>query len=82
MTIEIPDSVIAASSMSATDLALEAARELALVLYGRGVLSAGKAAELAGMTRREFEELLAERRIERPLSVADLEQESDWAASK
>lgn len=75
LTLEIPDSVIAAAAMSAADLTLELKRELALSLYGRGVLSAGKAAELAGASRMVFEALLAERRIERPFSAADFEQE-------
>lgn len=75
VTLEIPDSVIASTSMTAVDLMLEAKRELALSLYGRGVLSAGKAAELAAMSRMAFEGVLAARVIEYPFSVADFEHE-------
>ncbi len=75
VTLEIPDSVIASAAMSAADLTLELKKELALSLYGRGVLSAGKAAELAEASRMDFEALLAERRIERPLSAEDFEHE-------
>jgi predicted HTH domain antitoxin len=76
LTLEIPDSLVALTAMSAADLSLEAKRELALSLYGRGVLSAGKTAELAGMSRMALEALLAERRAERPFSAADFEHES------
>ena len=75
LTLEIPDSVIASAAMSPADLTREAKRELALSLYRRGVLSAGKAAELTGESRMVFEALLAERRIERPFSVVDFEHE-------
>lgn len=82
LTLEIPDSVIASTSMSAADLTLELTRELALSLYARGILSAGKAAEMADLTRREFEELLGERRTERPLTADDLAHEFEWAGSR
>ena len=75
LTLEIPDSLVALTAMSAADLTLEAKRELALSLYARGILSAGKAAELAGMSRMALEAQLAERRIERPFSAADFEHE-------
>ncbi len=76
LTLEIPDPVFASSAMSAVDLTLEVKRELALSLYRRGVLSVGKAAELAGTSRMTFEGLLADRRIERPFSAADFEHEA------
>ncbi|HNS83322.1 MAG TPA: UPF0175 family protein [Methanolinea sp.] len=40
---------------------------MALALYGRGVLSSGNAAALAGMTRWQWEELLGEREDSAPL---------------
>ena len=76
LTLEIPDRVFASSAMSAVDLTIEVKRELALSLYRRGVLSVGKAAELAGASRMVFEGLLADRRIERPFSAADFEHET------
>lgn len=75
LTLEIPDSVIASAAMSAADLTVELKKEIAVSFYRRGVLSAGKAAELAGASRMIFETLLAERRIERPSSEEDFEQE-------
>jgi predicted HTH domain antitoxin len=76
LTFDIPDSLVGLSAMSAVDLTLEAKRELALSLHGLGVLSAGKTAELAGMSRMALEALLAERRVERPFSATDFEHES------
>ena len=75
MTLEIPDSVVSAISSGETDLTAEVKRELALSLYGRGVLSAGKAAELAGVGRMSFESILAKGRMERPFSEEDLARE-------
>lgn len=56
----------------------ELRKELALVLYERGVLSIGKARLLAEMTRWEFEELLGERRINRHYTEADLEEDIEY----
>jgi predicted HTH domain antitoxin len=48
-------------------------------LYARGLLSLGKASEFSGITRPEFESLLAQRRVERPYEVAELERDLAWA---
>ena len=57
----------------------ELRRELALALYERGVLSAGKARELAEMTRWQFHELLGQRRIARHYTDEDLAEDLDYA---
>jgi predicted HTH domain antitoxin len=54
-------------------------KEVALALYVRGLISIGKAAELAGLARPEFEAVLAERRIERPYDLTELERDLAWA---
>ncbi len=46
---------------------------LAIYYYAQHLVSLGKAAEVSGLPRGEYEALLAERRIERNYSVADLE---------
>ena len=79
LTIEIPDEAVEALRMPASEVEAELKKELALVLYARGALSAGKAVELAGVNRAAFERLLAERRIERPFTSAELEQDLAWA---
>lgn len=81
-TLSIPDELEAKLGKDRGQAECTLRRELSLVFYSRGWLSAGKAAEYGEMTRREFEELLAERRIERPLTVSDLEQEFEWAGAR
>lgn len=54
-------------------------RELAISLYREGLLSVGKARELAGCTRREFHELLGERGVERHYTEAELDEDLEYA---
>ena len=81
-TLNIPDELEEKLGADRGQAECALRRELSLVFYSRGWLGAGKAADYGEMTRREFEELLAERRIERPLTADDLEQEWEWAESK
>ena len=55
----------------------ELLQELAIALYRRRVLSGGKAASLARMTRREFDGALARRRVTRHYTGADLQEDID-----
>jgi predicted HTH domain antitoxin len=59
-----------------------AKKELALALHSRGALSLGKAVEMAGVARADFEILLGRRRVERPYTVAELEHDLTWARGK
>lgn len=69
-------------SLPAADAETEVRKEIALALYARGLLSIGKAAELANATRREFEALLAGRRVERPYDAAEVDRDLAWARGK
>lgn len=54
--------------------------EAAIQLYKEGEVTLGRASEIAGITRWEFETLLADRGIERSVvsdSVEDLERQAD-----
>jgi predicted HTH domain antitoxin len=79
LVIEIPDEAVQAMQLPAAEVEAELKKELALALYARGLLSLGKSVEWAGVTRQEFEELLARRRIERPYASAELERDLAWA---
>jgi len=57
--LKIPDTVLSATRMTEKELSVE----LAVYLFERGKLSIGKAKELARMTLREFQYLLASRKI-------------------
>lgn len=75
LTLEIPDSAISASRLSPEDLRRELQLEVAVALYGRGILPIGKAMELAGATRREFEKLLTVRKMAMPSDESELAHE-------
>ncbi len=78
LTLEIPDSAVAALEMSPEQARRELQRDLAVLLYARGALSIGKSIELAGMARRDFEHLLKERGARRPFDEVELNRELSW----
>lgn len=59
MNLVIPDDILTDSKMSEADLKLE----IAIVLYKREKISAGKAAEWLGMNLIEFRQELGKRGI-------------------
>jgi predicted HTH domain antitoxin len=69
----IPDEVLATAGLTDSELATE----LAVVLYEREKLSLGRAAELAGMNKWVFNDLLAERNI--PMHYDERELARDFA---
>jgi len=77
--LEIPEEVLRALKLPPKEVQQELCKELALVLYERGVLSLGKARELAGMTRWQFHELLGQRRIARHYTEEDLAEDLTYA---
>lgn len=79
VTLTLPDAVLDAASVPLERAESELLRELAVGLYTRGGVSAGKAAEIGGMKRLEFERLLCERSIVRNYSMEDLEHDLAWA---
>lgn len=77
--LEIPEGVVRALELPPDEVQEELRKELALALYERGVLSSGKARELAGMTRWQFHELLRKRRIARHYTKEDLTEDLTYA---
>lgn len=53
----------------------------AVSLYASGQISIGKAAELSGLSRGEFETVLSDRSIERNYSKEDLEHDLKFVKS-
>lgn len=53
--------------------------ELSIAPYQRGILSMGKARKLAGMSKWEFIEELAKRKIERHYTIKELEEDIAFA---
>jgi predicted HTH domain antitoxin len=79
LTFDVPDSLLQEIHLPPAAAQAEVTKEVALALYTRGLLSLGKASEFSGLTRPEFESLLAQRRGERPYDVAELERDLAWA---
>jgi len=79
--ISIPDDVLASMKLPEKDREKLLKIELAIALYQRGILSMGKARKLAGMSKWEFIEELAKRKVERHYTVKELEEDVAFAES-
>lgn len=77
--ISIPDDVLASMKLPEKDRERILKIELAIALYQRGILSMGKARKLAGMSKWEFIEELAKRKVERHYTVKELEEDVAFA---
>ncbi len=77
--IDIPDSVARAMRLPSAQRQRQIKIELALTLYAQGILSFGKARELAGCDKRAFNFLLGERGIHRHYGEAELEDDLRYA---
>lgn len=84
MTIHftIPDSVVQAMRLPESEIQTELTTELALSLYARGILSFGKARELAQISKQDFALLLNERNIARHYGDDELTADVEYANSK
>jgi predicted HTH domain antitoxin len=80
VTIRVSEDIVQALRLPPDAVAAELQRELAVALYQRGILSSGKAAALAGVTRWEWEELLGARKIPRHYADEDLDRDIAYAA--
>jgi predicted HTH domain antitoxin len=77
--VEIPDSVAKGLLLPESEIEPRLRIELAIALYAQGILSLGKASELAEMSRLSFGELLGKRNIPRHYSEENLKQDLDYA---
>jgi len=78
-TIEIDDEVYEALQLPEGQRSDALKEELAVSLYARDILSFGKARSLAGLSKRDFHELLGEREIPRHYSDVDLSEDLAYA---
>lgn len=72
ITVDLPADVFSALRASPEELARELRIAAAVQWYSQGWLSQGKAAEVAGLSRREFLDELFRRKV--PASQATLEE--------
>lgn len=77
--LQIPDRVVQAIRLPEERIAQELRLELAIALYAQGLLSFGKARELAEKGKYEFGQLLGQRGVARHYSREDLEDDLAYA---
>jgi predicted HTH domain antitoxin len=80
--LEIPDSVVQALRLPPSEQKQQLLLELALSLYARGLLSIGKARELAGLTAYNFAQELGKRAIPRHYGAEELDADLDYAGGQ
>jgi predicted HTH domain antitoxin len=77
--LDIPESVAQSLRLPAAEVEPRLRTELAVALYAQGILSFGKASELAEASRFAFAELVAGRGIPRHYTDNELTQDLDYA---
>jgi predicted HTH domain antitoxin len=75
LTIELPEEIAQAMRLPADEIPGRIKQELAIRLYAKGVLSFGKARELAGLSRWAFHDLLGDEGIERRYGPRELAED-------
>jgi predicted HTH domain antitoxin len=75
LSLQVPDSVLRSLRLPESEIEERLRTELAVSLYGQGLLPFGKAAELAGASRSTFGELLTRRGVPRHYSAEDLAED-------
>jgi len=73
--LHIPDSVVQAIRLPEERISQELLVELAVALYSQGILSFGKARELADMEKYEFGQLLGKRGVFRHYGQEELDDD-------
>ena len=81
ITLQIPDSVASGMRLPEGEIERRLRTELAIALYGQGILSFGKASELASVGRFQFADLLDQRSIGRHYEADELAEDISYARS-
>ena len=79
LRLDIPDSVAQSLRLPSGERKQRLKVELALSLYAQGILSFGKARQLAEIDHYEFSQLLGKRQIIRHYEDADLQDDLKYA---
>ena len=79
INLNIPDSVARSLRLPEGEAEQRLRTELALALYAQGILSFGKASELAGLSRYHFSDLVARRGIPRHYGEDELAEDLAYA---
>lgn len=82
LTLEIPDDVERALRLPQSDRLPQLLLELSVALYDRGILSLGKASELAKMSRHDLGVLLSRRGVTRHYGEEELREDVKYASGE
>jgi predicted HTH domain antitoxin len=81
ITLDIPNDIHKALHVAPEETEKRLKLELAVSLYAQNALGLGKAAELAALSRLDFNDVLAERGIPMHYGQKELEQDIAYARS-
>jgi len=81
LVLNIPDEILQSIKLPKKQIERELKKELAFLLYGRELVSMGMARKLAGLSKWEFMEGLAERGIQRHYYEKELDEDIKYAKS-
>lgn len=73
LSVEIPESISLSIKIPESELKGRLKVELAIRLYQKGILGFGKARELAGLNKWQFQEILAKENISLNYDIEELE---------
>ncbi|MBI1792553.1 MAG: UPF0175 family protein [Acidobacteria bacterium] len=82
ITLHIPDSVARSLRIPEGEAEQRLRQELTVALYARGLLSVGKASELAGTRRFLFADILTQRDIARHYGKEELAEDLTYAGGE
>jgi predicted HTH domain antitoxin len=82
IVLEIPDSIAQSLRLPEQEVQQRLRTELAAALYAQGILSFGKAAELAGASRFQFAEIVGQRGIARHYTQEELAEDLTYAGGE
>jgi len=79
LQVNIPESIASSLRLPVPETEARLRTELAIALYAQGILSFGKASELAGISRYGFADITEQREIPRHYTDAELIQDLEYA---
>ena len=82
ITVMIPESIAKSLRVPEAEAEQRVREELAAALYARGLLSFGKASELAGISRFAFADVVAQRGISRHYGQDELNEDTAYAGGQ
>jgi predicted HTH domain antitoxin len=82
ITLQIPESIARSLRVPEVEAEQRVREELAAALYARGLLSFGKASELAGISRVAFVDVVAQRDIHRHYTQEELNEDTAYAGGQ